>query len=399
MRINHNITAMTAQASLFHATNDVSKSITKLSTGLRINSAADDAAGLSVSEKLRTQVRGMQQALRNTQDAIALLNIADGALNEQSSILQRMRELLIQAKNDTNTQTDRNYMFQEFSQLGKELDRIAVVTNYNGMRIFAAPVAEGKTLIPFAEQGPGSPNKARYGNQVFDTKAEGIFGALENSSSNHFNMMIGANVTSADNAAFNPILNSYDRSAEDLITIQFGQMDLNGILNPDPSSQDIHNFINSFDFHDSPTDWANGTFNNQDFLIDLGWDGVTQGWNNNESRLNEKLDFYMALLDGTPKPSTMNLVFGNRGPTNKTGIARINEMRATIGAMTNRLEHNVANLLNQTTNTQAAESQVRDVDFASESTKLTRSQILTQAAVSIQAQANMLPRQMLQLLG
>jgi flagellin len=100
MRINNNISAMTTRNSLFAVNRDLGKTLQKLSTGLRINSAADDAAGLGISENLRTQVRGMGQALKNTQDAIALLNIADGALNEQAAIMQRMRELVIQAKND-----------------------------------------------------------------------------------------------------------------------------------------------------------------------------------------------------------------------------------------------------------------------------------------------------------
>jgi flagellin len=137
MRINHNISSMVTQGSLFKTNRAMGKSLEKLSTGLRINSAADDAAGLGVSENLRTQVRGMGQAMRNTQDAIALLNVADGALNEQAAILQRMRELVIQAKNDTYTQTERNYMGTEFEALYNELDRIAKTTNYNGMRIFA----------------------------------------------------------------------------------------------------------------------------------------------------------------------------------------------------------------------------------------------------------------------
>ena len=128
MRINHNISSMTTRNSLFIVNRDLTKSIQKLSTGLRINSAADDAAGLGISENLRTQVKGMNQALKNTQDAIALLNIADGALNEQAAIMQRMRELVIQAKNDTYTQTERDYMGQEFGQLLSELDRIAATT-------------------------------------------------------------------------------------------------------------------------------------------------------------------------------------------------------------------------------------------------------------------------------
>ena len=129
MRINHNIASLGTQSALFRVNRDLGKSMEKLSTGQRINSAADDAAGLGVSENLRTQVRGLGQALRNQQDVIAMLNIADGALQEQASILQRMRELVIQAKNDTYTSTERAYMYDEFAKSMDQLDQIAATTN------------------------------------------------------------------------------------------------------------------------------------------------------------------------------------------------------------------------------------------------------------------------------
>jgi flagellin len=180
MRINHNISSMTAQGSLFRVNRDTAKSLQKLSTGLRINSASDDAAGLGGSENLRTQIRGMQMAFRNTQDAISLLQIADGALNEQADILQRMREIVIQAKNDTYTQNERDYMYQEFSGLMGELDRIAAVTNYNGMQIFAAPESqtgiEGQTLLA-SNNYDGTPHAAVDARNIWDDASDSVFGA------------------------------------------------------------------------------------------------------------------------------------------------------------------------------------------------------------------------------
>ena len=138
MRIVHNISSMITQGSLYKVNRDMKTSLERLSTGLRINRASDDAAGLGVSENLRTQVKGTAQAMRNAQDGIAAITIAEGAANEVSDILQRMRELAVQSANDTLTSTERAYTNQEYSQLKTEIDRIAEVTNYNGMKLISS---------------------------------------------------------------------------------------------------------------------------------------------------------------------------------------------------------------------------------------------------------------------
>ncbi len=134
-RINHNINAMITGNSVRGTNRNIAKSLERLSTGLRINRASDDAAGLSISEQLRTQVRGTHQATRNANDGLSLLRIAEGAANEISSMLQRMRELSIQASNDTLTCTERAYTNQEVQSLMNEIDRIANSTQYNGMTL------------------------------------------------------------------------------------------------------------------------------------------------------------------------------------------------------------------------------------------------------------------------
>lgn len=138
MRINHNIASMTTQNAMFKVNRQMTVSLERLSTGLRINRASDDAAGLGVSENLRTQVKGTAQAMRNAQDGIAAISIAEGAANEISDILQRMRELAVQSSNDTLTSTERAYTNQEYQQLISEIDRIAEVTNYNGMKLISS---------------------------------------------------------------------------------------------------------------------------------------------------------------------------------------------------------------------------------------------------------------------
>lgn len=131
MRIYHNINSMVTQNSLRTNEHGLSRSLTRLSTGLRINSAADDAAGLAISEKMRAQTAGLDKAISNSQDGISLIQTAEGALNETQSILQRMRELSVQAANDTLTANDRQAIQSEIDQLTEELDRISDTTTFN----------------------------------------------------------------------------------------------------------------------------------------------------------------------------------------------------------------------------------------------------------------------------
>lgn len=138
MIINHNMMAMNAHRSLTINTGDTAKAIEKLSSGLRINRAGDDAAGLSISEKMRGQIRGLQQASRNAQDGISLIQTAEGAMNESHAILQRMRELAVQSANDTNVTVDRDALQKEFGQLSKELTRIANDTEFNEQKLLNA---------------------------------------------------------------------------------------------------------------------------------------------------------------------------------------------------------------------------------------------------------------------
>ena len=135
MRINQNVMALNAWRNLNQTSFGISKTLERLSSGLRINRAADDAAGLAISEKMRTQVRGLNMAVKNSQDAISLIQTAEGALNETHAILQRMRELAVQAANDTNTDNDRQHIQDEIDQLLSEIDDIATRTQFNTRKL------------------------------------------------------------------------------------------------------------------------------------------------------------------------------------------------------------------------------------------------------------------------
>ncbi|QNR22003.1 flagellin [Exiguobacterium sp. Helios] len=146
MIINHNITALNTHNKLSAASSAQGKSMEKLASGLRINKAGDDAAGLAISEKMRGQVRGLDQASRNAQDGISLIQTAEGALNETHDILQRMRELATQSANDTNTLTDREELQKEFTQLAKETTRIAKTTEFNTQKLLDGSDTDGKVF-------------------------------------------------------------------------------------------------------------------------------------------------------------------------------------------------------------------------------------------------------------
>lgn len=280
MRINHNISSMSTQASIFKTNRELGKSLEKLSTGLRINSASDDAAGLAISENLRTQVRGANQAQRNALDGISALNIAEGAANEISDILQRMRELSVQSANDTLTSAERAYTNQEFEELSTEIERIAQVTNFNGQSL------------------------------------------ISDATSNRF----GA-------------------SGSEVLWI-----DANGEVGQDSITVSI----------DSLTE------------ADLSVDALEIDTQTGAVAAITAID---------------------------AAIGSVNTERATMGATVNRLEHAVNNLMVSQTNQQAAESQIRDVDFANESSNFTKNQILTQSATAMLAQSNMIPSSVLSLLG
>ena len=158
MRINHNISAINAWRNIYHTNYNMSKVMEKLSSGLRINRAADDAAGLAISEKMRGQIRGLSMAIKNSQDAISLIQTAEGALNEVHSILQRMRELAVQAATDTNTSFDRAKLNDEFQQLKAEINRIASATEFNTMKLL-----NGNYTSKVFQVGPNNGNVYRIG--------------------------------------------------------------------------------------------------------------------------------------------------------------------------------------------------------------------------------------------
>lgn len=276
MRINTNVAAMNTYSRLTAANTAKSNSLAKLSSGSRINKAGDDAAGLAISEKMKSQIGGLTQAKRNAQDGISLVQTAEGALNESHSILERMRDLAVQGGNGTLTTDDRNSINKELSALHEELTRISKTTEFNTKQVFSQVKAK-----PVA-----------------------------------FTFQIGAN-----------------------------------------SGQTLSVSVSAMD---------------------------------GESLLVSKLADFK--LDDTGKNA------GTMISNIDKAIAKVSDQRATLGAVQNRLEHTINNLTATNENLSDANSRIRDVDMAEEMMTFTKSNILSQAATSMLAQANAMPNSVLNLL-
>ena len=174
MRINHNIAALNTYRQLTIGGNNATKAMEKLSSGLRINRAGDDAAGLAISEKMRGQIRGLEQASRNAQDGISLIQTAEGALNETHSILQRMRELAVQAANDTNVQVDRIEIQKEVDELAKEITRIANNTEFNTQKLINGGITDGNVGSLKFHVGANAAQDITLSINAMDAKSLGV---------------------------------------------------------------------------------------------------------------------------------------------------------------------------------------------------------------------------------
>jgi flagellin len=407
VRINTNANAINVQRNLNATNAGLSKSIEKLSSGLRINRAGDDAAGLYVSEKLRGQTKGLNQAVRNAQDGISMIHTAEGGLNETHNILQRMRELAVQGANDTLTDTDRGAIAAEMTSLKNEVDRIATNTEFNtkkllngGMSTALAGVAasdlvngevgatssitvasinvtgaQANTTFTFSAAGStGVTLSATIGGQTISQTVSiaAMTSSASSSQTLSFNTL-GVSVNLAGfhaNGTITNIITDLTLASNDTIVTAAGsssasfQVGANAgqtvSLSIDSSMSNAQNGANAFG--------AGGTFANLAAAVATF---ATTSTTSNAQGLIQSLD---------------------------DAIADISASRANLGATQNTLEHHIENLSTESENLTASESRIRDADMAEEMVSFTRSNILQQAGTSILAQANQLPQGVLSLL-
>lgn len=453
MRINHNIAALNTYRQL--SSNNVmgNKSLEKLSSGMRVNRAGDDAAGLAISEKMRGQIRGLDQASRNAQDGISLIQTAEGALNETHSILQRMRELAVQAATDTNTADDRANIQAEIDQLASEVTRISTDTEFNTKKLLNGQM--GKTYSTTANTlGPtnlritgsdvttgtytlkatagGTDTKTITTNTAATTFVAADITAAVGTSYGNYSLAvargagatadltltgpdgstttvsgaaIGSSVTMAG-VTFDFGSHALDLAASTSGTIAFSltnaglEIDLSGAKTVDTAA--IASYagetlnIGGFEFKMT---WGQAATN------DVTTMNVTDhavkfqiGANANQNTSLSVNDMSASALGVNALTVTTQAGANAAISTIDSAITSVSSERSKLGALQNKLEHTINNLGTSSENLSAAESRIRDVDMAKEMMEFTKNSILTQAATAMLAQANQQPQNVLSLL-
>lgn len=375
MIINHNMNALNAHRNMGMNTVNSGKSMEKLSSGLRINRAGDDAAGLAISEKMRGQIRGLDQASRNAQDGVSLIQTAEGALTETHSILQRMNELTTQAANGNLQSEDRTAIGDEITQLNSEIDRIAKSTNFNGKSLldgtFGVQLDQANTGIKVGSNGITS-------IEISGAKDSTEF-TLATTGAGKYTLSDGAgNVQAVDLA---------DKTAG---VLNFDKLGVKITVNGTQTAADI--------VASNAGGGNAGKINTgaqSDVNIQIGANTTT------DERLGltiGKMDTSAAGLNTNSISVADDAVSRTSMDTVKAAISKVSAERSKLGAFQNRLEHTINNLGTSSENLTAAESRVRDVDMAKEMMNFSKNNILSQAAQAMLAQANQQPQGVLQLL-
>lgn len=394
MVVQHNLTAMNANRQLGVTSGAQAKSAEKLSSGYKINRAGDDAAGLKISEKMRSQIRGLNKASDNAQDGISLIQTAEGALNESHSILQRMNELAVQGANDTNQSIDRDAINQELDALTEELNRISETTQFNKQNLLdgnfkdknlqvganakqkiaisidcmnADALGLGKETV---KQGGNTPKKVVYNGMSFTYNKDDDVATNKAKAISAFKKSISQKIGSKSN-----FIAQYDDTTGSI----YYKATIDG---KEKRFADASTARTSY-LADQKAIVSKAI--NDDFqkYVKTSKASATAG-GNGEIRNKARVDDYEAANN------TITYV--------QNAINTVSTQRSALGALQNRLEHTVANLDNVSENTQSAESRIRDTDMASEMVQYSKNNILAQAGQSMLAQANQSTQGVLSLL-
>ena len=371
MVIKHNLTAMNADRMFNLTTASQAKSTEKLSSGYKINRAADDAAGLSISEKMRRQVRGLTQAAANASDGISCVQTAEGALNEVHDMLQRMNELAVKGANGTLTSVDRDYIKMEVRQLMSEIDRVQSTTTFNEQKLLDGTF-QNKGLQVGAESGQHIAITIRNmcaNELIASALSKGIFYQTTN------NSPLCAVTDTPD-----PVTNPYPTGAPGCLWLpgsgttwakeEYWQGDMIPPWQPGAGHSHLLSAYDLTAFHS------------------FSYSAITD-----ENIKNRLTNSYPANTTGGTEEALVDDVcdvryFQALNAFAKSAIFDVSEVRSDLGAIQNRLEHTISNLDNIVENTTAAESAIRDTDIATEMVKYANNNILAQAGSSMLAQAN-----------
>ena len=421
MIINHNLNAMNAHRNMSSLTVSQGKAMEKLSSGLRINRASDDAAGLAISEKMRGQIRGLNQASRNAQDGISMIQTAEGALSETQAIGHRLRELAIQSANGIYTDDDRKLIDQEFNQLKKEIDRIANDTEFNGSKLLNGDKS-GKSLNVTTQKNNAS--VANGNNAITDADLKAAFK----------DSVTEENLIKLGEGNFE--LRVYVGKNDDKLGRDGRPLGNNNIK---IELVDISKFNGNKEYvmdevilkdPQATPDKLKIKLYGVDFELNAGADGLQKIKGNGNGGKSSKFSFTTVVEDDKKIDGVKLQIGANKeqligfdidymrarelglggvkidtANNAQEAIERIDEaietvskQRASLGASQNRLEHTISSTDNTAENLQAAESRIRDVDMAKEMMNLTKLNVLQQASQAMISQANQAPQQVLSLL-
>lgn len=381
--INTNIPSLNAQRNLNESQASLATSLERLSSGLRINSAKDDAAGLAISERFTTQIRGLNQAIRNANDAISLSQTAEGSLSSIGDSLQRIRELAVQSRNATNSASDRAALDVEAQALKDEINRIAEQTEFNGVKLL----------------------NGSFTNQEFQVGANAgqtiSISEIVNANASALGTYSSAETTGAVASGFaTPIAaGGITLTAKDGSTVDLGA--IGAASSATERAGQIRDAVNAvadqtgiYARNDTATTVTLTTTTNTNGIVIGGTvnDATVTGFANGTTGLTQNTGFAGLDLNSTAGADTALSQMD-------AALEAVNTARANLGAIQNRFESTISNLSTTAENLSASRSRIQDADFAAETANLTRAQILQQAGTSILAQANALPQNVLSLLG
>ena len=351
MVVQHNLTAMNSNRMLNITTNAQAKSTEKLSSGYKINRAADDAAGLSISEKMRRQIRGLSQASANAEDGISCVQTAEGALNEVQDMLQRMNELAVKGENGTLTTTDRSYIQAEIRQLMSEVDRVQSTTTFNEMNLLDGSFMKG--LQVGAEAG-----------QHIDISIANMSmaGLADNIGKKLYTPITYNNLVANTKASYQ--MTTYESKPAGSTNVMIGKVD--------PKTTTTYSTLKGGKYAKTTMSSAVAT---------------------------NLIKTFMMLSTGQASTVATVQDFNSLNAFIKGALSLVSQQRSDLGAIQNRLEHTINNLDNIVENTTSAESAIRDTDIATEMVKYSNNNILQQAGTSMLSQANQSNQLALSLLG
>lgn len=405
MRINTNLNAMTALNSATKNTALAGSSMEKLSSGLKINKAADNATGLAISEKMRSQIRGLDQASQNTQDGISVVQTAEGAIEEVGNIVQRMRELAVQGANETNTGSDRAKISEELTQLHEEIDRIAESTQFNGKDLLNGKneVRTETVYTTSKEAGKTKDIKVQNGFDFEDFK-----GALEGDGTLKVVTAAagggGNNKPGTINFKSNTAPAGYGISVDKIGTD--GKIEEGATITVTDTNGKTLTFIaaaqqNAGDITLGKIEDSEKPIIGKEISLQVGAntaDSQTlkvkiENVSTKSLELDSKTIATMA-KEGAKGTEAANKMIDSLDKA----LERVNTSRANLGAMQNRLETTASNLTTSNENLTAAESRIRDVDVAEEMMNLSKLNLINQAAQAMMSQAKSQPEGVMQLL-